>query len=112
MRQQSFDGSFREAHLLGRSGLSEEVCGQVRDIRGPFTQRRNVDREHIEPEIEVPPELVRLNELRQVVVRGGKDAQVDRFTTSGADRRYKAVLKHAQQLRLHVQVHVADLVEQ
>ena len=48
----------------------------------------------------------------QVLVGRGDDAHVDLDRDAAADRRVLALLEHAQQLRLRLHRHVADLVEE
>ena len=48
----------------------------------------------------------------EVAVRGGDDARVDLDRLTSADTLDLALLKHAEELRLHGQRHVADLVEE
>ena len=48
----------------------------------------------------------------QVLVRGADDARVDRRLDDGANGPDRALLDHAQQLGLHHQGQVADLVEE
>ena len=49
---------------------------------------------------------------RQVLVRRGQDADVERLRLVAADRQHLAVLQHAQQLDLHRQRDVGQLVEE
>ena len=50
--------------------------------------------------------------LRQVAVRRGDDAHVDRLLHRAAHGAHALLLQHAEQARLHLQRHLADLVEQ
>ena len=45
-------------------------------------------------------------------MRGAEDAGVDRRLCDGADGPHRALLDHAQQLALHGQRQVADLVQE
>ena len=48
----------------------------------------------------------------EVAVGRGDDARVERQLLVAADRADRALLQGAQQLRLHAQRHLADLVEE
>jgi len=53
-----------------------------------------------------------LDELAQIAVGRGNDAHVGLDRRASANRRVFALLQHAQQTRLRLQRHVADLVEE
>src|SRR6201999_3747954 len=47
----------------------------------------------------------------EIPIRGANDASVERDLLTAADRPRFALLQRAQELRLHVRRHLADLVE-
>src|SRR5690349_806774 len=80
--------------------------------RPPPAQRREADREHAQPVVEVASEAPLAHRLGEVAVRRGDDAHVDPPGGVGADGPYLAVLEDAQQLRLDRRARLADLVEE
>ncbi|MOA23995.1 hypothetical protein D3C78_1446520 [compost metagenome] len=59
-----------------RTDLADEVVGQQRDVHQSFPQRRGMDGEHVEAEIEVLAEALGTHLLAQIAVGGGDDAYV------------------------------------
>jgi hypothetical protein len=89
----------------------KEVIGQKRHVIHPLPQRRDVDREHVEPVVEILAETPRPHRLLEVPVRGGDDAHVHLADGGVAHTLDLALLEDAQQPRLERRRHVADLVE-
>ena len=73
--------------------------------------RRRVDRQHVQPVIEIRAKTPGRDQRRQVGARGRDDPDVGAHDPVRADRLEFLVLQHAQQLALQRQRHVADLVE-
>ena len=74
----------RERHLLAdvaRDAL-DEMMRELRDVFLAIAQRRNRDRKHRQPEIEVLAELARRHRLPQHAVRRRDDADVDRESSA------------------------------
>ena len=78
----------------------------------PLTQRRQVDRHDVEPVVQVLAEPVVGDGLGEVQVRGGDDPAIGLDRLGAADPLEPLVLEHPQQLGLHAQRQVADLVEE
>ena len=78
----------------------------------PLAQRRHADLDHVEAVVQVLAELAGLHLGAEVLVRRAQQAHVDRQLGDRADRPHRALLDRAQQLRLHRQRQVADLVEE
>lgn len=55
------------------------MLGENGDVVAAITQRRQLNREHIEPVIQVHAKLTILDHLRQVLVRRGDNAYVDPY---------------------------------
>ena len=72
----------------------------------------HVDREDVEPVVEVFAELAGLGEVEQPPVGGRDDADIDALGAGRADRLDLALLDGAQQLDLRVERQFADLVEE
>ena len=71
-----------------------------------------VERQDVEPVVEVGPEGAALARGDEVAVGRGDDAHVDLERLAAADALDLALLQDAQELGLHRQRHVADLVEE
>ena len=89
----------------------EKVLGERDDVGEAVTERRQRDRDDADPVVEVLAEASVADGGRQVAVGGGDDPDVDR-DGAAADRGHDALLQRAQQLGLHGEIHVADLVEE
>ncbi|OKO20268.1 hypothetical protein AM484_002319 [Pseudomonas aeruginosa] len=85
---------------------------QQGDVFHPLAQRRHLDGEYVEAVVEVFAESAVLDHLLEVLVGRGDDPHVDVLRLVAADPFEGALLQHAQQLDLHRQRHVADLVEE
>src|SRR3569832_910313 len=81
------------------------------DVFTAFAQRRQVDANDIEAMKLVFTEQTGLYALFEVLMRGGDDAYVDLDRRLAADAIELAVGEHAQQPRLALGRHVADLIE-
>ncbi len=64
----------RFLHLPGES--LNEITHQQRDVFSALTQGRYVNRENVQPVVEIAPKLARLNHCFQVAVRGSDEPQV------------------------------------
>ena len=92
--------------------LGEEVPDQVGHVLDALAQRRQPQRHHVEAEEQVLAEQPLLDEDAQVLVGGRDDADVGLDRRAAADGGVFALLQHAQQPRLRLHRHVADLVEE
>ena len=77
-----------------------------------LAQRRQPHRHDIQAEEQILAEQALLDQQAQILVGGGDDAHVGLDRRAAADRRVFALLQHAQQPRLRLHRHVADLVEE
>ena len=75
-------------------------------------KRRKPDRHDVEAEEQVFPEQALLDEPAQLLVRRRDDPHIGLDRHAAADRGVFALLQHAQQARLRLHRHVADLVEE
>src|SRR5947199_180246 len=98
--------------LQARRGRGEEVLDQERQVLDPLAQRRQQDRDDVQPVVQVLAEAPRLHFGLEVLVGGGEDADVDLEGAVAAHPLELALLEHAQDLRLRLRPHVADLVEE
>ncbi|OGL00334.1 MAG: hypothetical protein A3E31_01655 [Candidatus Rokubacteria bacterium RIFCSPHIGHO2_12_FULL_73_22] len=82
------------------------------DVLAALAERRHVDRDHVEPVVEVLAEALLPHHLREVLVRGSHDAHVHAQRSRAAEPLELALLEHAQDLRLRHRGEVGDLVEE
>ena len=97
--------------VLGRRARDERL-DEEGNVLLPVAQRRQRDGDDAEAVIEVLAELSLRHEARQVRVRRRDDAHVGADRLDGADRQELALLEDAQELRLRLDRHGADLVEE
>src|SRR5260370_19159287 len=84
---------------------------KLRDISFPVAERRQRNRENIQPIVEVFAEFTVLDHLPQVSIGGGHDANVHLSGACTADCFELALLEHSEDLRLKFQRHISDFVE-
>src|SRR5580704_9896408 len=89
----------------------EEVLRQRQDVFAAFAQRRDLERDYAQAEIQVSAEFAGRNFAPQLAIGRRHDAHVDLARLRRADSQHLAVLEHAQQLGLEVGTRLADLVE-
>ena len=104
----------REGEPPARLGAvaREEVPRERQDVLAPLAQRRELDRDDVQAEVEVLAEAARGHLVAEDAVRRGDDAHVDRARLASAHAEHLALLEDAQELRLDVRAHLADLVEE
>ena len=90
----------------------EERLTQRQHVLFALAQRRQLDREHVEPVEQVLAELAAAHRQLQIPVRRGDDARVGAQHTRPAEPLELPLLQHAQEFRLHRQAHLADFVEE
>ncbi len=101
----------RHAVTLFTRQLGQKVLHQHRHIFRAGPQRRHVNRKHIEAVVEVGAETAILNALLKILVGGGNHPHVGGLRTGTAHPFKAALLQYPQQLHLHGQRHVADLIQ-
>ena len=103
-------------HGLGRQPaldqLLEEVVHQERHVLEPFPERRELDRDHVEPIEKVLAEPMLGDGLGEVAIGRCDHAAVGPDRLGPPDPLEPLVLEHAEQLGLHAEGDLADLVEQ
>ena len=90
----------------------EEVLDQHRDVLGALAERRQVQRDDVQPVIEVAAEMADADLLVEIAVGRGDDARVDRNGFRRADGDDFAVLQRPQELDLRRRRRLADFVEE
>src|SRR4030095_15875380 len=74
--------------------------------------RRNPDWKDVQPVVQVRTELPLGDHLLEIAIGGGDQPKVDANGSRASHSLVFTVLKRAQQLRLQLEWHVADLVEE
>src|SRR5207253_9395830 len=81
------------------------------DVTRPSAKRRDVDRNDVDPVVEVLAKPLFVDRRAQVAVRGRDQACAEGDLGIAADGPQLTFLQHPQQLDLHLDWHLADLVE-
>ena len=92
--------------------LLQEVRHQRGDVLLAFAQRRHAHGHHVQPVVKIATECAALDFLRQIAIGGRHQPEIGAALRGGAHRAKLLLLKHPQQLDLHVQRQFADLVEE
>ncbi len=95
-----------------RRVLRQEVLDQQRDVAAPLAERRQGDGHDVEPVEEVLAEAALAHHRLEIAVGGGEHPHIDAEGLLAAHALDRALLERAQQLRLQLRRHVADLVEE
>ena len=107
-----FVGDPHKGPIMPGAGFPDELRHQEGNVTFPVPQRGKLDVEHVEPEVEVPPELTDLHERPNFLVRGRDDPDVHAYGLLPADPEELPFLQDSQQLGLGGQRHLPDLVEE
>src|SRR5690606_17914791 len=102
------------AHVLLELGaeVAEEVLDQERDVALALAQRRQAHLDHVEPVVEVLAEAALPDLLQQIAVGRRDQPYVDLDGLDAAHPLELLLLDRAEQLHLHVDRDLADLVEE
>ena len=92
--------------------LDQQVLDEERNVLGPLAKRRQAERHHLEPLVEVLAKPAGAHLLGEIAVGGREDAGADRDASHPAHPLDLALLQDAQQLGLQVLRQLADLVEE
>ena len=95
-----------------RGAARGEMAHQRWHVFGTLPQRRDVNRQHVEPEPEVFAELPLAHRRGEILVGRGDHAHVDREGPLPAHPMDDARLEHAQQFRLRFRAQVADFIQE
>ncbi len=102
----------RKPRTTTRGRQRHEIVDEDREVFDAGAERRHLDGEHVETVEKVAAEVAAHDGFFEVAMRGGDDAHVALARDVAADALIDALLQDAQQLHLHRQTHVADLVEE
>src|SRR5262249_17784959 len=98
---------FVQAHVA----LLDEMGDEGRNVLGAIAQRQDRERKDVETVIEVLAELTGFDEIVELTVRRGDDADIELDRRAPADALELAFLEDAQELHLRAGRSFADLVE-
>ena len=105
-------GELLHAKLILPADRLAKMPDQLGDILPSLPQRLAADRNDVQPEEQILPELPLADRRLQIVVCRRQDSHIDRQGAGGADRLHLAVLQHPEYLGLGPRAHVADLVQE
>src|SRR5205807_2326726 len=100
----------------GAAGLRRQALqdrgGNERDVLAALAQRRHVQLDHVETVEQVLPEAPCGHQRGEILVGGADHAHVDRVFLRRADLAHALFLDRPQQLHLHRERQLGDLVEE
>ena len=91
--------------------IAQHMLDQQRDVVLAFAQRRQMNVEYVQAEIEILAQLALCYSLLGLLIRRGKHAHVHRRFHLAAEPAHFMVLQHAEQLCLRRRRHLADFIE-
>ena len=114
VQNEPLHGAGGKPHRIFRKLRGEPLCEQVREHRDflpPFSKRRNLNRDDVQPIEQVLPEAILIDRFFQVAVGSEQKPHVDLDRVAVANRVDLAHFEEAKQFRLHVHRELADFVE-
>src|SRR5262249_52413502 len=94
------------------TNLLQERLTQWQDVVATVPQRRQPDREHVEPVVKILAKLSVGDGLLQIAVGGGHDPRVSAQRSCATETLELTLLQNAEELCLGGRAHFADLVEE
>src|SRR5262249_41299165 len=92
--------------------LLVEMFDENRHVVGPFAEGGNAETRDVQSIIKVGPKPASVDCFAQIVIRRGDDANVEPNGFGAAETLDRPLLERAQELRLHVERELADLIEE
>lgn len=92
--------------------LFQEVIQDQERITVSESERRKVDRPFVETTEEVLPEITGMFHRLEITVGRCDHAKIHRDLRLASDRQYRTFLENAEELRLELQLELADLVQE
>src|SRR4029450_10353014 len=83
-----------------------------RYVSPPLPQWREVDVEHIQPIVQIVPEVTQGHAFLDIAIGRRDHAHIHLDRLRPTDPKERAALEHAQQLDLRAERHLPDLVEE
>src|SRR5882724_11264250 len=113
--KKNFKCTFAEfASFFSVSGTEfiQEMASQDGDVRGAIAEWRNEKRNDVETVEKVLAKTAMQNFLFEILIRGGKHADIDATGLVRADRFEALLFEHAQHFGLRAETHIADFIEE
>ena len=92
--------------------MPDEIIGQQRDVVSAFPEGRDGERDDVEPVIQVFAERVLSDDLFERHFGGGDDPYIHSDGPGPADAPELPAFQETQQLDLHIDGYVVDIVEE
>src|SRR5262249_24942788 len=102
---------FRHDAVLAARRLDESLR-EERDVLTPLAKRRRVDRVHVQAIEQILTELAILRHTLEIAIRSNTDPRSHLDGGIAADPSNGVLLERAEQLGLHGERHLTDLVEE
>ena len=96
---------------LRAAARDRKCCASRSDVVASAPERRHLDAHHVDAVVEILAEALVGDVAFEIAIGRGDDPRVERHFDRLADRAHVALLQGAQELGLHAQRHLADLVE-
>src|SRR3954453_15573002 len=98
--------------LFHTAGVNlREMTNQYWNVLRPLAQRRNLNREYLQPVIQVVTKRSLFHHSRQIAMSCGDEPHIHLMSAVAAESLKFLLLQDAQQLRLKLERDVANLVE-
>ena len=104
-------GGLPRLHPIAAGVLLGKKIDELGDVLGALPEGWDTQFDHVEAEVEILPERPLHHLGLEVAVGGGDDLDVDRHRLGRSDRMDLALLEDAEELRLEIGRHLADLIE-
>ena len=111
-RSYSLLGNCLHRLVHGMSELLHEVPHELGNIGWSVAERRQRDRESIQPIVEIFAEFPVSDQQRQIPIGRGNDTHIDSRGARAAYWFELTLLEHAEQLRLKFQRHISNFIEE
>ena len=101
-------------HFLAKLAAEtmQEMFEQQQQIVAALAQCRQLDREAVQPVVEIAAKLIVGDHVLQIAIRGGDDAHIGLQRRIAADALEPLLLKNAQHLALDQRRHIADFIQE
>ena len=91
--------------------FGEKIVDECGDVFDPFSQRGQMQRDHVEPIVQVFPELPGFYQFFEVFVGGGNDADIDFDRFHAAHTANFMLLQDPEKFALQVRGDIADFIQ-
>src|SRR5882724_978443 len=110
-RVHRFVGNTLDLFSHAPSVLIGEVVNQKRNVITAISQRRDINREHVQTIVKITPELFFGDQLGQAGIRSRQYANIDALSASTAQTLKFLLLQNSQKLGLQFERYIAHLIQ-